>query len=406
MIGVWGKVMESTYGRTCALIAGRLVLSGLLGLAAACGQQPEDRSVAKPVVDPVQAGLIDLSAQEAARTAIEVTPVLRGQYRVSRDFPATIQPNENELAEVTTLTRGRVVKVLVDVGDEVKKDQVLAQLHSADLGLAESAFLKAAARLHEADLAYRRAKGLHEEKVVSLAEYLRREAELKTAQAEAGETHNRLELLGVSHLEVQRLTREHTIRVDVPLLAPIDGRVIMRNLTRGEVVETHQKVFAVANLSHVWVMANVPEKDVEYIRKDQRVDIVAAAYPHALFSGTVTYIGDVLDPATRTLRVRVTAPNPGMRLKPEMFALVRVYADPDPDVLTVPLSAVQNGPAGTMVFVRRAPSQFEVRKVRLGVEYGDAVAVLEGVGPGDPVVTRGAFTLKSEMERHKIEPAP
>jgi cobalt-zinc-cadmium efflux system membrane fusion protein len=229
---------------------------------------------------------------------------------------------------------------------------------------------------------------------------------MKTALAESHETRNRLDLLGVPRSEIQRLEREGTIKSDVPLLAPFDGRVIMRNITRGEVVETHQKFFTVADLSEVWVIANVPEKDVEYIGKGQTVDIIAAAYPHAMFAGTVTYIGDVLDPATRTLRVRVTARNPDMRLKPEMFALVRVHAAPGPEALTVPLTAVQNGPVGKIVFVQRAPLEYEIRPVTVGRELGPAIVVLEGVADGEAVVTKGAFVLKSEMERHKIEPTP
>lgn len=387
---------------------GSLAIAAVIAMSAlvACGDKTGDTSAARPVPSPSRSGVVQLSSEELARTAMKVTPVVRGQYRFSRDFPATIQPNENELAEVTTLVRGRVVSVQVDVGADVKKGDLLALLHSTELGLAESAYLKAAARLHEADLAYQRAKDLHEHKVVSLAEFLRREAEMKTAQAEARETRNRLELLGVTRQELDRLNRQGTIRSDVPLLAPFDGRVIMRNITRGEVVETNQKFFTVADLSNMWVIAAVPEKDIEYIQPGQTVDIVAAAYPHALFNGTVTYIGDVLDSATRTLRVRVTAPNPSMRLKPEMFAIVRVYATPDPDMLTVPLAAIQNGPDGKILFVQRGPNEFEARAVKVGAELGDVVAVLEGVQAGEPVVTKGSFVLKSEMERHKIEPTP
>jgi cobalt-zinc-cadmium efflux system membrane fusion protein len=304
------------------------------------------------------------------------------------------------------LIRGRVVNVQVDVGADVKKGDLLALLHSTDLGLAEGAYLKATARLHEADVSYKRAKDLYEAQAVSLAELQRREAAMRTARAEAREMQNQLELLGVPRREIDRLNREHTIKADVPLRAPFDGRVIMRNITRGEVVETNQKFFTVADLSDIWVIAAVPEKDVEYIQKGQPVDIVAAAYPHGIFNGTITYVGDVLDPATRTLPVRVTAPNPDKRLKPEMFALVRIHATPDPNMLTVPLSAIQNGPTGNVVFVQRGPSEFEMRTVRLGEEYGDVAAVLDGVRAGEPVVTKGSFVLKSEMERHKIEPAP
>ena len=374
--------------------------------ATGCGNTQQDSSSAMPITASRPGGLLRLSQEELSRTTIETVPVERGRFRLSREFPATIRPNENELAEVTTLIRGRVVNVQVDVGADVKKGDLLALLHSTDLGLAEGAYLKATARLYEADVSYKRAKDLYEHQAVSLAELQRREAAMRTARAEAREMQNQLELLGVPRREIDRLNREHTIKADVPLRAPFDGRVIMRNITRGEVVETNQKFFTVADLSDIWVIAAVPEKDVEYIQKGHPVDIVAAAYPHGIFKGTITYVGDVLDPATRTLPVRVTALNPDKRLKPEMFALVRIQATPDPNTLTVPLSAIQNGPTGNVVFVQRGPSEFEMRPVRLGEEYGDVAAVLDGVRAGEPVVTKGSFVLKSEMERHKIEPAP
>jgi cobalt-zinc-cadmium efflux system membrane fusion protein len=395
-------VSLTIYERRGAVLLVAFVFAGFV----ACERTPDQAPEAMKAVVADRPGVLHLTSEELARTAIEVAPVARGQLLVPREFPATVQPNENELAEVTTLIRGRVVKVHVDVGQDVKKDTLLAMLHSTDLGLAEGAYLKSAAKLTEAELAYERARDLHEQKVVSLAELQRREATMKTTRAETREARNRLELLGVPRQEVERLDREDTIKADVPLRAPFDGRVIMRNITRGEVVETQQKLFTVADLSDVWVVGNVPEKDVQFIRKDQKVDVIVSAYPHAIVPGTITYIGDVLDPATRTMRLRVTVLNPDRLLKPEMFATVRVYAASTPDTLTVPLSAVQNGQTGTMVFVQQGANDFEVRTVKLGNEQGEAVMVLEGVSAGEQVVTKGSFVLKSEMERHKIEPTP
>ena len=377
-----------------------LALAGLI----ACEKAPDQAAEAKKAVVADRSGVLHLTSQELARMAIEVAPVVRGELRVTREFPATVQANENELAEVTALIRGRVVKVHVDVGQDVKKDALLAMLHSTDLGVAEGAYLKSAAKLHEAKLAYERARELLEQKVVSLAEFLRREATMKTAQAEAREARNRLELLGVPQQEIARLDREDTIKADVLLRAPFDGRVIMRNITRGEVVEPQQKLFTVADLSDVWVVGNVPEKDVQFIRKDQKVNVIVSAYPHAIVPGMITYIGDVLDPATRTMRLRVTVLNPDRLLKPEMFATVLVYAAATPEALTVPLAAVQNGSIGKVVFIQRGANDFEVRTVKLGSEQGEVVTVLEGVSAGEQVVTKGSFVLKSEMERHKIEP--
>ncbi|MGQ0696352.1 MAG: efflux RND transporter periplasmic adaptor subunit, partial [Nitrospiraceae bacterium] len=173
----------------------------------ACGNKPEEPSAAKPISASSQSSLLRLTPEESSRMALEVVPVSRGQLLAHREFPATVQANENELAEVTTLIRGRVAKVYVDVGQDVKKGTLLAMLHSMDLGVAEGGYLKAAARLHEAELAHGRAKDLYQHKVVSLAELLRREAAMQTAQAEAHETKNRLELLGVPRQELERLDR-------------------------------------------------------------------------------------------------------------------------------------------------------------------------------------------------------
>ena len=133
---------------------------------AACERTPDQTSEAKKAVVADRPGVLHLTSEELARTVIEVAPVAQGELRVPREFPATVQANANQLAEVTALIRGRVVKVHVDVGQDVKKDALLAMLHSTDLGVAEGAYLKAAAKLYEAKLAYERARGLNEQKVM------------------------------------------------------------------------------------------------------------------------------------------------------------------------------------------------------------------------------------------------
>ncbi|KXK00356.1 MAG: putative cation efflux system protein CzcB [Nitrospira sp. OLB3] len=377
----------------------------LLLAAQGCDRDPSPNPAAHPANRSVE-GIVRLTQQEMARAGIDVLRVKAEPFTVHREFPATVQANANELAEVTTLIRGRVVEVSVDVGKDVKKGERLALLDSADLGLAEGAYLKASARQHEAQLAYERAANLHEHRAISLAELQRREAEMKTARADAREAAHRLTLLGVASQELQRLDREQTIRSDVAIRAPFAGRVIVRNITRGEVIETAQKCFVIADLSDVWVIGNVPEKDVRFIRPDESVKVVVPAYPHALFSGTITHISDVLDPETRTMRLRVTVPNPDRLLKPEMFAMVQVYTATVQEALRVPLAAVQEIDGGKMIFVKRADDRFEPRRVVLGDEQSEHVMVLEGLREGEEVVVKGAFALKSEVEIHRVEPTP
>lgn len=384
---------------------GRCLVIGLLLIsAAACDRDAPVAPQAGKPASRVADGLVQLTDAEIVRAGIEVMTVKKEPFTFHRQFPATVQANENELAEVTTLIRGRVVEVLVDVGKDVKKGERLALLDSADLGMAEGAYLKAAAKEHEAQLAFERAENLHTHRAISLAELQRREAEMKTARADVREASHRLELLGLPAQERQRLEREQTIRSDVAIRAPFAGRVIMRNITRGEVVETSRHCFTVADLSDVWVVANVPEKDVRFIRPKDQVHVMIPAYPHGLFSGTVTYISDVLDPATRTMRVRVTVRNPDRTMKPEMFAMVRVFSSPQPEALAVPLTAVQQDGTGALLFVRQPDNRFESRRVVLGDELDGKTIVLEGLREGEEVVVKGAFAIKSEFDIHKIEP--
>jgi len=373
----------------------------VLVLTTGCNKAPDEASGAKQAVTTVRSGIVRLKPEAVTGAGIEVRPVVRGEYRMYRDFPGTVQPNQNALAEITPLVRGRVTDVYVDVGQDVKGGTLLARLYSSDLGRAQSSYVKARAKLREAELAFQRSKELLEDGAVSRAEFQRREAELLAVRAEARETRDRLEVLGLHELDIQRLEREHIIRSYVPIQAPFAGRVIARNLTKGEVVETNHKLFTVADLSNMWVVANVPEKDIPYIHRaadrDRPVEILLSAYPHESFQGHITYVGDVLDPATRTMQIRVEIPKPEGRLKPEMFASVRVFSDPEPNALTIPSTAVLQDKGETVVFVQLDPQRFERRAVKLDSESGDLLKVRDGLREGDRVVVRGSFVLKSEL---------
>ncbi len=373
----------------------------VIGVTMGCNKAPDEASGAKQVATSARSGIVRLTPEAVAGAEIEVRPVVRGEFRTHRDFPGTVQPNQNTLAEITPLVRGRVTDVYVDVGQEVKGGTSLARLYSSELGRAQSSYLKARAKLHEAELAFKRSRELLDDGAVSLAEFQRREAELLAVRAEAREARDRLEVLGLREQDIHRLDREHIIRSYVPIQAPFTGRVIARNLTKGEVVETNHKLFTVADLSMVWVVANVPEKDIPYIHRaadrDRPVEILLSAYPHESFQGHITYVSDALDPATRTMQIRVEVPNPEGRLKPEMFASVRIFSDPEPNVLTVPSTAVLQDKGEAVVFVQLDPQQFERRAVKLDSESGDLLKVRDGLREGDLVVVRGSFVLKSEL---------
>lgn len=381
-----------------------LILFGAATMAwlGGCGPSEDHAADVAPPVQKPTAGLVRLTSEEASSAGLVVQTAARIDYRSHRDFPGTVTPNQHALADITALVRGRVIDVYADLGQEVKAGSLLALLYSGELGMAQSAYLKAGAKLYVAERAYRRAEVLLKEKVIGLAEAQRREGEMISARAEKRESQDRLMLLGMTEEEIRKMDRDQTIRSYVPILAPFDGRVINRNLTKGEVVETTEKLFAVADLSEVWVLGNIPEKDIPFIRQEgagpsQKIEILLNAYPNEVFHGTITYVGDVLEARTRTMNLRIEVKNPDRKLKPEMYATIRVYSEPEKNVLAVPEQAIQRERDRKFVFVQREQDTFEVRDVSLGDSNGEVVKVLDGLREGERVVTAGAFILKSEL---------
>ncbi|WP_455245487.1 efflux RND transporter periplasmic adaptor subunit [Petrachloros mirabilis] len=368
--------------------------------------QESDGNVA-PSKQATPEGLDTLTISESAieQIGIEVQMVARGTFQTHRDFPGTIKPNENALAEITALVRGRVIEVDADLGKNVEGGERLAVLYSKELGLAQSSFLKAHAKLNVAEHAFARAQFLLKEKVIGKGEFQRREGELVSARAEAKGAENHMKLLGMTDKTIAEIKRNQEIQSYVPIVAPFAGRIIQRNVTAGEVVETMEKLFVVADLSKVWVLADVPEKDIGFIQNrgedSGSVDVQVSAYPGESFRGKLAYMGDVLDPATRTMRVRVEVPNPDGRLKPEMFATVRVFSNPEPNAIVIPKAAVQQDRGEPVVFIRLNPQQFGRRVIHIAERDGEKVHVRSGLRDGEEVVVAGAYVLKSELAAHQ-----
>ena len=383
------------------------MLFSVMILDAGCDGTPSDVVASKAPAAVSAPGRITLSAEESSRVGVEVQPVVRSDFRTHRDFPAIVQPNQRNMAEITTLVRGRVIEVYADLGQEVKANAPLAILYSSELGLAQSAYLKAKAKLHVAEQAFNRAQFLLQEQVIGEAEAQRRQAELLSTQAEANESHDRLKLLGMNEEEFNRLDRSRKIRSVVPIVAPFGGRIIGRKLTRGEVVETTENLFVIADLSEVWVQANIPEKDIPFVHSvhasgGTQVEVRINAYPKEVFEGTITYVGDVLDPITRTMQLRSELPNRDGRLKPEMFATIRLFSEAQPDRLAIPEAALQRDQGRTFVFVQRGANEYEMREVHIGESNGTLTSILSGLNEGEPVVTHGAFILKSELLKKPV----
>ena len=327
---------------------------------------------------------------------------------------AVVGPDETRIARIRPLAEGRVTQVAVRVGDRVATGQALLVYDSITAGQLTSEYRAAIASLArataEADVARRsleRADNLVELGGVARGERERRSAEHQRAVADVNgagaavtNLEQRLARLGVSRQELDRIRDGgdmNTVSRGV-VSAPFAGVVLEVHAAPGEIITQERELFTVADLSRVWVQADVYQKDIARIRVGENALVTVDAYPGETFTGKVTHVGDVLDPNTRTAKVRCELLNRDGRLKFQMFASLALPVSAPHDALVIPSRAVQDIDGVPTVFVRIDDERFQPRPVRLGVAAGDSVEVQDGLKPGESVVTDGALMLKSRLK--------
>jgi len=354
---------------------------------------------------PKGSPVVQLDPKGVQEAGLEFETVRPGGHKATLRVPGVVKANPNHLVGVSALIPGRVIEATVNVGDRVHAGKVLARVDSTDLGLAQSEYLKAQARFAVAEQALERARQLLEAKVIGTGEYQRREGETLTTRADHRAAADRLVLLGMTQPEIGLLARDQRINSNASIRSPLGGTVIERHVTAGEVIDSKTVLFVVADLARLWILADLPEKDIPLVQLGLPVETQVTPYPDQTFRGVIVHIGEVIEPATRTVKVRTEVPNPDGRLKPEMFATIQIQTTAKEQVLTVPTIAVQKDRGRAIVFVEKAPGRYELRVITTSAPSGDRVPVLTGLEPGERIVTKGAFTLKSEMNKHETEPS-
>lgn len=367
---------------------------------------------AKPPAEPVSASegasphedaVVTLTPESQRAAEIVVEEVAFRPLQRKLQAPGSIQVNQNRLAHVGPRIPGRIVEIKAGLGERVKAGATLAVIDSPELGQAQSDYLTARAKLVVAEKAFERAKTLLEGKVIGTGEYQRREGEYLAAKAEAQAAEDRLTLLGMTDDAIAALGGERAIRSQVAITAPFGGTVIDRRVTLGEVVEPGKALFTIADLSVLWGIAEIPEQDLARVKKGLPAEVSVSAYPGEKFQGRTTYLSETIDPSSRTVNVRVDVDNGRGKLKPEMFATFTIVTDEADRVLSLPDTAIQREGGKAIVFVAKGEGRFEKRPVELGPESQGWQVVRSGLQPGEQVVTKGAFVLKSETLKGQME---
>jgi len=344
---------------------------------------------------------VTITPEQAQRSGIKIETV--GE-RVSTDAngqltTGVVQPNSYRETPVMSLVGGIVRSVGPELGQNVLKGQTVAIVSSNDLAEAQTKYLAAFAELEEHHKHHART-----EKLVAIGAASREELEtaaskLKAAESEVANLRQRLLLLGLSSQRVSALRSTSQVSSEVSLPAPTSGTVTSRTVNSGEVIEANKELLRVTDLSRVWVVGQVYEKDLGKVHVGSGASITTDAYPGGVFRGQVSYVDPKVDPQTRTAQARIELANPGQQLKIGMYVNVAFAALAGTQSTTpvVPVAAVQNLGNRQVVFVASSdPNVFAMRPVRLGPESNGYYPVLEGLSVGDRIVTEGSFMLRAE----------
>jgi cobalt-zinc-cadmium efflux system membrane fusion protein len=401
-------MMREWFACPSEVLRGGMTVMAISGLLMACQSKQDEAANPPSSEETAPSGRSDMIVLPKESPTLALLRTERVGFRAIRlslkAQGGKILPNENRLAHLGARVPGRIVAVYANLGDRVKSGDRLLLLDSPAFGEAQLDYRKTRTAVRVTEKALERARALLERGAIGAGEYQRREADYENARADLYEAEEKLHLLGMTEQEIQRLADQelpHAEVAQVFLRAPFSGEVIERNATVGEVVDPNKTLFTVADLSTVWVRADFPEQQAGRVQPGLGVEVRVAAYPDIVFRGAVTYVGAMIDPATRTVMARSDLPNPDRRLRPEMFAEVTLLT-PEQSVLAVPRSAVQQLGNRTVVFAARESRRFEAVEVTLGASSSGYIEIKTGLHDGDEVVTEGSYALKSEALREQM----
>lgn len=339
---------------------------------------------------------ITLTGQE--KEAVEIRTTLASLQPLKSELTAMgkVIARQQSKAIVSYAFPARISQIHIQIGDWVKRGQRLVTLQSEEVGNAKSDFYKAQADFELARVSYERQQRLFERGVGAKKDSLTAEADLKVAQASLEAAEKKLHVLGFSEQEVETISDSHQINPIITLYSPISGKIIQNNAVLGGMIDQATEILVVMDPSVLWIDAEIYEKDIAKIRLGMTVELSVPAYPGETFSGKVTYIGDVLKEDTRTITVRAEVENSDYKLKPGMFASIRIALNHHSRVLVVPQDSVLEDKGDKIVFIKRG-EQFFLQVVHTGARENGYIEILQGLAEGDEVAVTGSYQLKSKL---------
>jgi membrane fusion protein, heavy metal efflux system len=342
--------------------------------------------------------------------SLGIEPVATRVFRSEHATEGKISINEDHATPVYPPYAGRVTRLMAKPGDSVRAGQPLFFIEAADMVQAQNDFLAGIAGINRArsrvaitEIIEKQNRTLYESKAGALRDYqtaqadlAQARADLRTAESALEAARNRLSILGKTDAEIAAFQEQGRISSETPIFAPLSGTVVQRKIGPGQYVSytstgAVDPVYTIGNLSTVWLIAYIRESEAPKIAIGQQMDFTVLAYPKTTFRANVDHVAASLDPNIRRLTVRATIGNGNGLFKPEMFANVVIYTEEGDSSLAVPREAVIYEADKARVWVARSDKTIEARAIKTGITNGDLIQVLQGLRPGEAVVTKGSL---------------
>ncbi|MGA2857676.1 MAG: efflux RND transporter periplasmic adaptor subunit [Candidatus Sulfotelmatobacter sp.] len=381
---------DSRWQRLVALAALSAIIVVLAGCGGAVEQASKMTSFSTAENPKSKAELFSLPADQMSH--IQVVTVEQGPLPRTLRLTGAVEYNDFKTTPVITQVGGPVSRVAVVQGEHVRAGQALLYIASPDYSLLRASYIKARDAFQLADKFYLRAQDLYAHRAIAQADLEQAQSNRTQAQADFESSADAIRVLGIADPETI-VTKPPS--PEIPLYSPVAGEVVDRQCSAGQLLAAGTtQCFTLSDMSSVWILINIYQNDVAYVHVGDPVTIDNESYPEVVH-GKIEYISPALDPNTRTLQARIEAPNPGERLKKEMYVTAEVQAGVIPRALFVPHSAVlrdeQNMP---YVYLQTGPRQFARRDVTLGESQAGKTQVLTGLQANDRVVGDGSLFLQ------------
>jgi cobalt-zinc-cadmium efflux system membrane fusion protein len=367
------------------------ILAALVLTAAGCGAPPPDPSTTAAASTGGY-----FTVPDAQKSHVEIATARVTEVQGTLQLTGTVDWDGDHTTQAITQVNGPITRIGVDTGAHVKAGDPLLYVASPDISGAVSAYRKAKNRLDQAQRTLDRNKDLLAHKAIAQKDLDDSQSDFNDAATDLQTALQTLKILGVSDADaVADGTQTGAVVAELPMRAPISGTVVQKLVLPGQFIQAGTTLaFVISDVSSVWVQAHLYDKDLRAVHVGDAAEVREASYPD-VFHGRVAYVGDLLDPATRTTLVRIVTANPSGLLKKDLFVDVTVHGPVRHDVLVVPTSAVlydeQNLP---FVYVDQGQGKFAQRQVTLGAQQGTDTEIMSGLKAGDQVIGQGSLFLQ------------